>query len=115
MGDLVRLCDTAGLESGDIRQAELPGGHRLAVYNVDGEFHVTDDLCTHGQSSLSEEGMLNGRIVECGWHFGAFDVTTGEAIQMPCREPLKTWPVTVIGDSVYIDAVYIDSGGAVSP
>jgi nitrite reductase/ring-hydroxylating ferredoxin subunit len=26
----------------------------LAVFNVDGEFFVTDDACTHGPGSLSE-------------------------------------------------------------
>jgi p-cumate 2,3-dioxygenase ferredoxin subunit len=90
------------MDPGDMRQAELPGGHKVAVYNVDGDFYATDDLCTHGQSSLSDEGMLDGKVVECSWHFGAFDVTTGEALQMPCREPLKTWPVTVLDGVVCV-------------
>lgn len=87
-----------------MRQGELPGGHKVAIYNVDGDFYVTDDLCTHGQSSLSDEGMLDGKIVECSWHFGAFDVTTGEAVQMPCRDALRTWEVTVEDGGVYVDA-----------
>lgn len=87
-----------------MRQGALPNGHKVAIYNVDGDFYVTDDLCTHGQSSLSDEGMLEGRIIECSWHFGAFDVTTGEAVQMPCRDPLRTWPVTVVDGGVYVEA-----------
>ena len=104
MSAKIRLCDEADLAPGEMRQAELPGGHKLAIYNVDGDFYVTDDLCTHGQSSLSDEGMLDGKIVECSWHFGAFDVTTGQALQMPCREPLKTWPVSVADGGIFVEA-----------
>jgi hypothetical protein len=35
----------------------------LAVFNVDGEFYVTDDACTHGPGSLSE-GYLEGDVIE---------------------------------------------------
>ena len=104
MSAKIRLCDEADLAPGEMRQVELPGGHKLAIYNVDGDFYVTDDLCTHGQSSLSDEGMLDGKIVECSWHFGAFDVTTGQALQMPCREPLKTWPVSVADGGIFVEA-----------
>ncbi len=100
---MIKLCDVASLEAGEIRQAVLPSGHKLAVHNVGGRFYVTDDTCTHGQASLSEEGTLDGTTVECGWHFGAFDVTTGEAKAMPCSEPLRTYPVHVIDDGVWID------------
>ncbi|MFH0298133.1 Rieske 2Fe-2S domain-containing protein [Bradyrhizobium sp. 31Argb] len=60
---------------GEVRQATLPDGTNIAVYNVDGAIYATADLCTHGEASLSEEGILTGKIVECPWHFGTFDVT----------------------------------------
>lgn len=104
MGGKIRLCDTTDVAPGEMRQGELPGGHKVAIYNVDGVFYVTDDLCTHGQSSLSDEGMLEGKIVECSWHFGAFDVTTGVAVQMPCRDALRTWAVTVEDSGIHVDA-----------
>lgn len=87
---------------GEIRASMLGDGSLVAVYNVDGEIHVTADRCTHGEASLSEEGSLCGRIVECPWHFGTFDVTTGAAMSLPCSIPLKTYPVTIEGDEVYV-------------
>lgn len=87
---------------GEIRPSMLADGSLVAVYNVDGEIHVTADRCTHGEASLSEEGSLCGRIVECPWHFGTFDVTTGAAASLPCSIPLKTYPVTIEGDEVYV-------------
>jgi p-cumate 2,3-dioxygenase ferredoxin component len=88
---------------GDIRLAILPDGTNLAIYNVEGVLYATADLCTHGEASLSEEGMLTGNIVECPWHFGTFDVTSGNATGMPCTVPLKTYVVKLVDDSVYVE------------
>ncbi|MCC8936251.1 non-heme iron oxygenase ferredoxin subunit [Bradyrhizobium sp. Arg68] len=88
---------------GEIRPAAMPDGTNLAIYNVGGTIYATADLCTHGEASLSEEGILTGNIVECPWHFGTFDVTSGAPTGMPCTVPLKTFPVKVIEDSVYVE------------
>ncbi|HUN51531.1 MAG TPA: non-heme iron oxygenase ferredoxin subunit [Candidatus Sulfotelmatobacter sp.] len=108
---LARLCAADEVPVGEIRQATLPGGLKVAVYNVDGRFYVTADECTHGASSLSEEGTLIGNSVECGWHFGSFDVITGEATAMPCQLALRTFEVVVVEGAVCvkIDGVNTDA------
>lgn len=88
---------------GEIRPATMPDGAILAIYNVEGTIYATADLCTHGEASLSEEGILTGKIVECPWHFGTFDVTDGKATGMPCTVALKTFAVKVIEDNVYVE------------
>lgn len=88
---------------GEIRLASMPDGTNLAIYNVGGTIYATADLCTHGEASLSEEGILTGNIVECPWHFGTFDVTDGKPTGMPCTVPLKTFAVKVIEDNVYVE------------
>ena len=94
---------TTDFPDGEIRPAAMPDGSTLAVYNVGGTIYATADLCTHGEASLSEEGILTGTIVECPWHFGSFDVTCGKPTGMPCTVPLKTFPVKVIEESVYVE------------
>jgi len=101
--ELVALVPAAEIEDGGMRQAHLPDGRTLALYNVAGRFYATDDHCTHGEVSLSEEGSLNGAIVECSWHFGTFDVTTGEALSMPCETPLKTYAVHVENGIIHVE------------
>lgn len=101
---LIDLCATTDVEAGEIRRGELPCGHALAIYNIDGEFYVTDDICSHGEASLSEDGMLEGHEVECSWHFGRFDVRSGEATAMPCEHAIRVWPVKVEDGRVVVDA-----------
>jgi len=64
----------------------------IAVYNCDGDFYATDDVCTHRRARLSD-GFLEGRTVQCPLHFGKFDVATGEPQNPPCTQPLTTYPV----------------------
>jgi p-cumate 2,3-dioxygenase ferredoxin component len=99
----IRIGTVADFPEGEIRPAAMPDGTNLAIYNVGGTIYATADLCTHGEASLSEEGILTGKIVECPWHFGTFDVTDGKPASMPCTVPLKTFPVKVIEDSVYVE------------
>lgn len=108
MKPLIPLCAAAEVAPGSIRQATLANGHLLAIYNVDGQWFVTDDTCSHGAASLSEEGALFGHVVECSWHNGGFDVRTGEACAMPCTEPLRSWPVQIVDGQVCVSDGDID-------
>jgi p-cumate 2,3-dioxygenase ferredoxin subunit len=91
------------LNDGDMRQALLPDGHPIAIYKVGGKFYATDDHCTHGEVSLTEEGSLSGCVVECSFHFGSFDITTGVPVALPCEIPLRTYPVQVEDGVVHVE------------
>jgi nitrite reductase/ring-hydroxylating ferredoxin subunit len=96
------LCAASELAPGAALKVEI-GDLTLAVFNVDGEFFVTDDQCTHGPGSLSE-GYVDGEVVECNFHNGQFNIRTGEVMSPPCMVPVKTYPVTVVDGRVTIEA-----------
>jgi nitrite reductase/ring-hydroxylating ferredoxin subunit len=73
------------------------GNDSVAVYNVGGTFCATQDQCTHADGPLSE-GDLDGHIVTCPLHGSRFDVTTGQVIEGPADEPLKTFRVIIEGE-----------------
>ena len=93
------LCRGADVQPGTAIRVEKEG-LTLAVFNLDGEFHVTDDACTHGPGSLSE-GCIDGDVVECDFHNGAFNIRTGEAVTPPCMIPLRTYR-TVVDDEGFV-------------
>lgn len=92
------LCNQNEVEPGGAIRIEKDG-LVLAVFNLDGEFHVTDDACTHGPGSLSE-GCIRGDVVECDFHNGAFNIRTGEVVTPPCLIPLKTYRTVVDKDGL---------------
>jgi nitrite reductase/ring-hydroxylating ferredoxin subunit len=97
----IDLCSTADVAPGNAIKVET-GELSLAVFNVEGAFYVTDDLCTHGPGSLSE-GYIDGDVVECNFHNGQFNIKTGEVVMPPCMVPIKTYQTTVEGDRVVIE------------
>ena len=98
---MVGLCPAAAVPPGRALRVVV-GAQSVAVFNVDGRFHVTDDTCTHGFSSLAE-GELDGCIVTCAWHGGQFDVTTGAAVGPPCVTPINVYRCAVRDGDVQAD------------
>jgi nitrite reductase/ring-hydroxylating ferredoxin subunit len=95
------LCSADEVAPGTAIKVET-GDLVLAVYNVDGEYYVTDDLCTHGPGSLAE-GYIDGDVVECNFHNGQFNIKTGEVVSPPCMVPIKTYKTVVENGRVLIE------------
>ena len=97
----VELCKAEEVAAGSALRVEA-GGVTVAVFNIDGEFYVTDDACTHGPGSLSE-GYIEGDVVECNFHNGAFNIRTGEVVLPPCMIPIRTYRAVVEDGTVFIE------------
>src|SRR6266702_1654138 len=101
MTEKVELCGASEVAAGAALKVEAHG-LTLAVFNVDGEFHVMDDACTHGPGSLSE-GYIEGDVVECNFHNGQFNIKTGEVVAPPCMVPVRTFKAVVENGRVLIE------------
>lgn len=77
-------------------------GRPIAVYNLRGRFYATDNICTHEHACLSE-GFVIDDIIECPRHQGRFHIPTGAAKGAPVHRALKTYPVKIEGDFVYVE------------
>jgi nitrite reductase/ring-hydroxylating ferredoxin subunit len=97
----VELCKADEVAVGTALRVEA-AGLTVAVFNLEGQFYVIDDNCTHGPGSLSE-GFIDGDVIECNFHNGQFDIKTGEVVSPPCMIPIKTYPTTVEGGVVCIE------------
>ena len=96
------LCSADEVAPGNALRVES-GGLTLAVFNVEGEYFVTDDLCTHGPGSLAD-GYIDGDVVECNFHNGQFNIKTGEVVAPPCMVPMKIYKTAVENGRVIIEA-----------
>jgi|TARA_R110002020_G_scaffold29728_8_gene93790 nitrite reductase/ring-hydroxylating ferredoxin subunit len=76
-------------------QVNVPGREPLAVYNLDGEYFVTADTCTHGEASLSDGELLSDGTIECPFHGGSFDVRSGRPCKYPCSIAIATYEVEI--------------------
>jgi nitrite reductase/ring-hydroxylating ferredoxin subunit len=99
--NVVRICAQSDIAPESVKAYEV-GNRRLAVFNIEGNFYVTDDECTHASASLAD-GMLEDGVIECSLHFGAFDVKSGAVKAPPCSIALRTYKVLLQGDDVFVD------------
>ena len=96
----IKLCSADEVAVGAALKVET-GDLVLAVFNVGGQFYAIDDLCTHDGGSL-DQGELEGEEIECPRHGARFNVTTGDAVQLPAFEPVETHEVRVEGESLQV-------------
>jgi len=77
-------------------------GESICVARIGAEVFAISDTCSHSEASLSEGDILGFKI-ECWLHGAEFDVRTGEALTPPAVAPVKSYPVTIDGDSVTVE------------
>ncbi len=76
-------------------------GRDIAIYAVGEAVYATDNTCTHGQARLCD-GFLDGHEIECPLHQGKFDVRDGRPLCDPVADALRSYPVKVQGQRVYL-------------
>lgn len=95
----IRACRLHEVPPGSVRQLDtLPP---IALFNVEGDIHAIDDVCTHAFAVLSE-GHFDGTSVECPLHMSSFDVRTGEPKCFPATEPVRKHRVEVVDGDVMV-------------
>jgi nitrite reductase/ring-hydroxylating ferredoxin subunit len=67
---------------------------------VGGKVYALDNTCLHQGGPLGE-GLLEGEVVTCPWHFWEFNVRTGEKVGDPSLR-VATYPVQVEGDAIKV-------------
>lgn len=99
----IRVACRADLALGQMMQVQVEG-QRLLLANVDGNFYAVDDLCTHEDIPLYL-GCLQGELIKCSLHGSRFNLRTGEVMDEPADESLRTYPVRIEGDDILVGLV----------
>lgn len=71
----------------------------VAVYHVNGQVTVIDDVCPHAGAQLSS-GEVEGCVVTCPRHGSQFDVQTGERLRGPSDREVKSYEILSEGGRV---------------
>jgi len=98
--EFVAVAKADGLAPGSVMKVEA-GGLSFALYNLDGTFYATEEICSHAHASLAE-GFILDDTIECSLHGACFSIKTGEALSAPATDPILTYPVRVENGDVLI-------------
>jgi nitrite reductase/ring-hydroxylating ferredoxin subunit len=90
--------------------AEIPEGQRkivqidgfsIGVFHHQGAWYAVRNSCLH-QGGPVATGTLEGDVLTCPWHGYQYDLRSGRLLADPDAE-LDHYPVTVEGDTIYLD------------
>jgi 3-phenylpropionate/trans-cinnamate dioxygenase ferredoxin component len=99
---LVKACRIDQLKPGEALRLNV--APPIALYRLNDGYYATDDTCSHAQASLAAGDIdLEECTIECPYHGSLFDVRSGKVLALPASRPLKTYPVTVVDDEVFIE------------
>ena len=74
----------------------------IVLINVDGDIYCLEDKCSHQDFPLSD-GEVDGTDVICIHHGARFDACTGKNKGLPAVRPVKSFPVDVRDDGIYVE------------
>lgn len=100
-GQWIEVGSVADIDLEDVIRFDY-ADRTFAVYRSDdNRFYATDGYCTHQRFHLAN-GLVIGNLIECPKHNGRFDYTTGAAKRVPACVDLKTYPVKVEQNKIFI-------------
>ena len=99
---LTKACKVGDLKPGEALRLNL--APPIAVFRLSDGFYATEDTCSHAQASLSAGDIdLEECTVECPYHASQFEIRTGQVLSLPASKPIKTYPVKIEGDEVFVE------------
>jgi 3-phenylpropionate/trans-cinnamate dioxygenase ferredoxin component len=80
----------------------MAGKQPVVLANVDGRMCALEDQCSHEAYPLSD-GELEGGDLICIYHGARYDACTGRNKGLPAIRPVKSFPVEVRDDGIYVE------------
>ena len=101
MGQPVKIAQINQVLPGQSRLVRVQG-RDVALFNVEGTFYATDNICSHSRGPLVE-GRLVGANVTCPWHGAKFSVITGECLSGPATAGVEVYTIHIKDEAIFVE------------
>jgi 3-phenylpropionate/trans-cinnamate dioxygenase ferredoxin subunit len=98
----IPACKLDDVDADDVIGVRHDGVDYAVFRSPDDEYFATAGHCTHERELLCDGLVMDGEI-ECPKHMGRFSYSTGAAQGAPVLVDLRTYPVKIEDDTVYLE------------
>jgi 3-phenylpropionate/trans-cinnamate dioxygenase ferredoxin subunit len=78
------------------------GNNLIALIRQGEQVYGTSNVCTH-QFALMSDGFVDDDCIECPLHQARFHIVTGKVMSGPSCSDLKTYPVKIEDNLVFVE------------
>ena len=79
------------------------GERQFAIFQVGDSYYALDNICPHAFAMMSD-GFVEGDTVECPLHGAKFHIPSGRCLAPPADVDLKSYPVKVENNKIFVNA-----------
>ena len=113
------LCSVAEVPPGTKKAFTIKNIPIVLTHSPKDEFYAIYGLCPHQRAALGDGALVgltvadepgedfryerDGEIIRCAWHGFSFDVITGACLTAPERLRVKTYPLVIERDAVFLE------------
>ena len=101
MGQFIKVAKVSEISPGNGKQIDA-GGRTIALFNLKGQFHAIDNICTHVGGSLASGEIIDEDVI-CPLHGARFNIPTGKVLGPPARENISTYNIRIEDDNIEIE------------
>lgn len=96
------VCPVDDLPPGETQVIYLEG-KMVGLFNIKGELFAINNRCSHARGPLTDGTIDHEECsVVCPWHYGKFDIKTGQAIDGVVRKSVDTYQVEVRDGVIFV-------------
>mgnify|MGYP000377078159 CR=1 FL=1 len=96
------VCPLDDLAPGETKVVYLEG-KQVGIFNINGNLYAINNRCTHARGPLTE-GEINTEecSVVCPWHYGKFDIASGQPVDGLVNKPVETYQVEIRDGVIWV-------------
>ncbi|MEC7677300.1 MAG: non-heme iron oxygenase ferredoxin subunit [Pseudomonadota bacterium] len=98
---IVALCSKDDFSNNDMIEI-VHDNHSYLIAKAEGKYFVLDNMCSHENSELIL-GCLKNKTIKCSLHGSYFDLETGQPLNEPADEPVKTYKTIIQDNNICIE------------
>jgi nitrite reductase/ring-hydroxylating ferredoxin subunit len=101
MAGFVEALKSSELLEGSMAPVDFEGVHILLA-RIGGRVFAVSGTCTHEDADLALGFKIEDRVT-CPLHLSQFDLKTGEVLNPPATQPLRSFNVKIEGDAIFVE------------
>ncbi len=100
-GKWIEVAASDEVPVGGMKRIEIDG-KRYLIAHTETAYYAVDDLCSHEEVSLYL-GCIQGEMIKCSLHGSRFSLKTGEPMEEPATESIRTYAIKRDENLLFID------------